>query len=112
MRRFELLGGEPVVVLNRAIPPSLSDEERTLLARLSEANLSEDAEEFVAAGRWDASLESAAADAQDRLKDVLGVEPIIVPPAGAGGEPRKVVRNVAVHLGRRLGVSKQEITWT
>lgn len=112
MRRFELLGGDPLVILNRAIPPSLTEAEITLLQRLSAAPLSEDAEEFVQAGRWDQALEEAAAEAQDRLTDVLGVEPVLVPPSGAGGNPREVVRNVAVHLGRHLGISKRELSWS
>lgn len=111
LRAAELVGASPLVVLNRAIPPSLSDAEKTLLDRLSGEVLAGDAEEFVAAGRWDRVLEEAATDATARLTDALGAPPVIVPPAGAGGNPREVVRNVAIQLGRHLGVAKRDFTW-
>ena len=70
-----------------------------------------DAEEFVAAGRWDRVLEESAAEAQTRITEALGEAPILVPPSGVGGNPREVVRSVAIQLGRHLGVSKHDFTW-
>lgn len=111
LTQAELLGGEPVVVLNRAIAPSLSADEKTLLDRLSQSALTGDAEEFVAAGRWDQVLEASAAEAQARITSALGRAPVLVPPTGVGGNPREVVRNVAIQLGRHLGVSKHDLVW-
>ncbi len=107
----QLLGGKPIVVLNRAIAPSLSVAEKTLLDRLSAEAAPGDAEEFVAAGRWDRVLEESAAEAQTRITEALGEAPILVPPSGVGGNPREVVRSVAIQLGRHLGVSKHDFTW-
>ncbi|MCA9712494.1 MAG: hypothetical protein KDK70_42085, partial [Myxococcales bacterium] len=111
LREHALLGGSPVVVLNRAIPPSLTDDERTLLERLSAAGLVGDAEEFLEAGRWERASEEAVAEAAFRLGQVLGVPPVLVPPAPAAGRERDVLRHVAVQLGRHMGVPRQELAW-
>lgn len=112
LREAELLGADPIVILNRATPPSLSEEERALLARLSKADLDADAEEFVATGRWERSLEDAAVIAERRLTEAFDGPPIIIPPQGAGGNPQAVARRVAVALGRMMGVTKRDLPWT
>lgn len=112
MRRGELLGGDPVLFLNEATLPSLTDDERELIARLDGAELGPLQREFVRAGVWEDRLEQATAEAQVRLRDAFGSEPVLLPPAGAGGQPREVVGKVAVNLGRYAGVSRRELSWT
>lgn len=112
MRKAELVGAEPLIVLNRAVTPSLTEEERTLIDRLSAAELSPEAAEFVAAGRWERELEDDVVGTAARLKGVLDLEPMLIPPFGAGGVPRDVVEAVSIHLGRLVGLSKRELTWT
>lgn len=111
LREHGLLGAEPMVVLNRAIPPSLTDDERTLLDRLSAEGLGGDAGEFLEAGRWERVSEEAVAEAAFRLTDRLKQPPVLVPLAPAAGTERDAVRHVAVQLGRHLGVGKQELAW-
>lgn len=112
MRDNELLGGDPVIFLNRATLPSLTDDERTLLARLDAALLTDEAREFVRAGVWEDRLEQATLLAMARLKDVFDHEPVLVPPVGGGGVPRHVVAQIAASLGRRVGVTRRELPWT
>jgi anion-transporting ArsA/GET3 family ATPase len=111
MKRAEVLGGPPAVFLNRATLPSMTDAERVVIQRLSEAPLDPMAYEFVRAGRWEDQLEQATADSRDRLAQVFPSSPILVPPAGAGGVPRHVVASVAVHLGRQVGVTRRDLPW-
>ncbi|MBT3217488.1 MAG: hypothetical protein HN348_00210 [Proteobacteria bacterium] len=111
-KQYELLGGEPVVFLNRATLPTLTDDERTLLARLSHLELEPLQREFVRAGRWEDTLEQATAISQERLKEAMPIDPILIPPAGAGGEPRRLVGSVAVHLGRQVGITRRDLAWT
>lgn len=111
MRAAGLLGGDPLVVLNRATVPSFTDDERTLLDRLSAAGLGTEAEEFLAAGRWERALEEAAAEAIARLSLHFGAPPVLVAPAGGVRAPRDVVREVAVALGRPLGLARRDLTW-
>jgi arsenite-transporting ATPase len=120
MRQGELVGAEPMIVLNRAVTPSLSEEERTLLDRLSATEsspesaptVSPQAAEFLAAGRWERELEDDVLATSARLHGVLDLEPLLVPPFGAGGVPRDVVEAVSIHLGRLVGMAKRELTWT
>ena len=112
MREAGLEGGNPVVFLNRATLPSLTDEERTLLARLDAADLDPAAREFVRAGVWEDRLEQATAAAMTRLEEAFGHEPVLVPPVGGGGVPRHVVAKLAAALGRHVGVSRRELPWT
>lgn len=112
IRDGNLLGGEPVVVLNRAIAPSFTEDERTLLERLSGTALSGAAEEFVAVGRWELSLETAVQDAIQRFVAVPGLTLQLVPPSGAGGNPRYVVGQVSQLFAAALGVNPEEVAWT
>ncbi len=111
MRKSEILGGEPVVILNKATLPSLTDDERALIAKLGEQELTPLQEEFVRAGRWEDQLEQATAEARDRLTTVFQEPPLLVPPAGAGGVVRLVVAAAAVHLGRQVGVTRRDLSW-
>ena len=111
LSRYELLSRPPVVFLNRATLPTLTDDERTLLGRLAAADLNRIQHEFVRAGRWEDALEQATADSLAGLTQAMPSEPILVPPAAAGGGPREVVGNVAAHLGRLVGVARRELEW-
>lgn len=111
MRVGEVLGGDPVVFLNRATLPSLTDPERDLIARLSTLALDPLALEFVRAGRWEDQLEQATAAARDRLGEAFPGGVVLVPPAGAGGVPRHTVASVAVNLGRQVGVTRRDLPW-
>ena len=113
LARFELLSHPPSVFLNRATLPTLTAEERLLLSRLSSAPLDARQAEFVRAGRWEDELEQGTAESIERLKEVFGSrEVILLPPAQAGGIPRSVVESVAAHLGRWVGLTRRELTWT
>ena len=97
----------PLVVLNRAALPSLSEDERTLLERLEAQpadSLSPAQQELVRAGRWEATLERATAESLTRLDDELGVEVIPVARLGAlggfDGGPARIVQQVASTLAR------------
>jgi anion-transporting ArsA/GET3 family ATPase len=103
-----LLARPPVVVLNRGTRPTLTDDERALLAALSDLDLDDEAAEFVAAGRWEDRLEQATAEALDRLGAALE-PPLLVPPATEGGRPCDVVRSIAVNLGRSVGVTRRDL---
>jgi anion-transporting ArsA/GET3 family ATPase len=112
MAAAALIGGPPVVLLNRATLPSLTTDERSLLARLAEQPLDPVAREFVRAGRWEDRLEQATKTSVDRLRERFGHEPPLIPPAGGGGVPREIVTTVAVHLGRQVGLTRREVQWT
>lgn len=112
LREGLLVGGPPVVFLNRATLPSMTDEERELVRRLGEVETDELGREFVRAGRWEDELEQATAVARDRLAASFTETPVLVPPAGPGGVPRAVVLAIAVHVGRLVGLTRRELPWT
>lgn len=112
MARFGLLDQPGTVLLNKATLPTLTDEERALLGRLSAANLPDDATEFVRAGRWEDELEQATAESRDAIAARLPTTPVLVPPAPPGGTPKGVAEAVAVHLGRSMGLSRRELVWS
>lgn len=112
LAKADVLRKQPVVFLNRATLPSLVDDERELISRLSgAADLTEAQREFVRSGRWEDRLEQATAQAQERLTEQLAEPPVLVPPVGAGHVARDVVVDVAVHLGRHVGVTRRELQW-
>jgi hypothetical protein len=111
MRAARVIGGESVVFLNRATRPSLTAEERELMAQLAALDLDPLAGEFVRAGRWEDQLEQATYEARDRLGQAFSESPVLVPPAEAGGLPRQIVESVSVHLGRLVGVTRRDLPW-
>ncbi|MEN0066049.1 MAG: ArsA-related P-loop ATPase [Myxococcota bacterium] len=111
LKRYEHISGPPVVFLNRATLPTLTDAERDLLGRLQQTELSPDQREFVRAGHWEDELEQATEESQARLAGAIPRPPLLVPPMMAGGTLRDVVAGVAAHLGRWVGVSKRELSW-
>ncbi len=94
----------PHVVLNRAAVPSLTDAERTLLSRLEVELGTGPAAELVLAGKWEAGLEMATAESQQRLAASFGDEPMTFARLGAlggfGGGPQKIVQQMALALTR------------
>jgi anion-transporting ArsA/GET3 family ATPase len=112
MKSHNLLGGAPWVFLNRATLPSLSEPERALLGELAQRGLSAEGREFVRAGLWEDRLEQATGHSQARLREEIGVDPVLVPPTGAGGVPREVVTGIAAFLGRQVGLTRQEVAWS
>ncbi|MEZ4321320.1 MAG: ArsA-related P-loop ATPase [Myxococcota bacterium] len=104
---FGLLGQRPTVFLNRATLPTLTDDERTLLDRLSALELAGPAEEFVRAGRWEDQLEQETHHALTRLEALA--DPVLIPPGTEGGRPCDIVRSIAVSLGRHVGVTRRQL---
>ncbi len=112
MQHYGLLGGDPVVFLNRATLPTLTDEERGLLADLGEEDLGPLQEEFVQAGRWEDELEQATARSRQRLREGTDSEPVLVGPAPPGGKAAAAVLDVAVALGRSAGLTRRDLVWS
>jgi arsenite-transporting ATPase len=113
LQRYELLSHPPVIFLNRATLPTLTQDERALIARLSVVQLQPLQAEFVRAGRWEDELEQGTADSVERLREAFGGrEVVLLPPAPAGGIPKAVVESVAAHLGRWVGLTRRELAWT
>ncbi|MEC7948376.1 MAG: ArsA-related P-loop ATPase [Myxococcota bacterium] len=98
----------PLVALNRSAAPSLSGDEIALLDRLeSDAALSDDpaARELLLAGRWEAGLEEATAQALERLRAELDVNVVHFSRLGAlggyEGGPQRIVQQLAAALARQ-----------
>lgn len=109
LARYELLSQPPLVFLNRATMPSLTDDERELVRRLSAEPLDPIQAEFVRAGRWEDELEQGTAASSERLGEGLHHAPILVPPAPASGAPATAVEAVAAHLGRMVGLTRRDL---
>jgi arsenite-transporting ATPase len=98
----------PLVVLNRAAIPTLTESERELLERLEAATPADRplARELLQAGRWEAGLEASTAEALSRLKlEIQGAEVVSFPRLGSlggfEGGPAQVVRQLAAALARQ-----------
>lgn len=107
LREYDLLGQVPVVFLNRALAPTYTEGELHLLRDLAGLDLDPLAAEFVRAGTWEKGLEQGTAHAIERLREVS--PPVLVPRAQAGSSAARVVREVAVVLGREVGVTRREL---
>lgn len=90
----------PMVVLNRATPPSLSDAERGLLEGLLAAPTEGLAREVVEAGRWEAELEQSTADALLRLREGLSIPVLVLPVLARGEGALRVVGQLTSALAR------------
>ena len=96
----------PKIFLNRSSPPSLTDDEVSLLGRLEAAGLDDPAAaELLQAGRWEEELERATAEALERLQESMGDEVVTFPRLGALGGfargPAKVVEQMSKALSRQ-----------
>jgi len=94
---------QPLVLLNRATPASLSPEEQALLASLDEADVGSEARELVEAGLWEQRLEQATAEALARLRggEAGGPGVVVLPVLGRGEGAAKVVGQLTAALARQ-----------
>lgn len=90
----------PIAVLNRAMRPTLTDEERVLLERLEGAGLSRDPGEILMAARWEARIEAATAEAMRRLRGETDMAVVEIPRLKARDGSAVLVRNVTAALAR------------
>ena len=90
------------VILNRATNPSLEAEERAMLEQLAldTAGTGGAAQELVEAGRWEAGLEEATAEARERLAG-LNTALLSVPVLSRGDGPARVVEQTGAALARQ-----------
>jgi len=89
--------GDPEIVLNRAAPPSFSNDEALLLERLSDSSISDELRALFDAGLWEQTLEKATSNAVLRIEESLGRKPITLPRFGVlggyeGGPPKVVAQ--------------------
>jgi len=112
MRDAKLVGGEPVVLLNRAIPTTWTAEDGLLLDRLSDEATDPASAGLLSAGRWRLAGEAATRDADRRITEALGTAPIPVPMLASGGAPRAAAIAMSQHLGRLAGLSDAVLSWT
>ena len=56
-------------------------------------------------------IEEATATAMHRLSDELGVEALLVPPVAPGADAAGIAGEIAVVLGRSLGITRRELPW-
>ncbi|MES2643742.1 MAG: ArsA-related P-loop ATPase [Myxococcota bacterium] len=94
----------PVVVLNRATPPSLSPAESALLAGLLAGPSDGLAREVLEAGRWEARLESATAESLERLGTELGLPVLVLPVLARGEGALRVVAQLTSAMARTSSV--------
>ncbi len=90
-----------VVVLNRAMPPSLTHEERVFLEALSEKVQGDGhVSELLWAGRWEDALERATEDAQERLQGSIQGKLFFMPQLSQEGGPDPIVQQLAAAFAR------------
>lgn len=94
----------PLVVLNRATPPSLTDAEKAILEKLLAEPTEGFAREVVEAGRWEAELEQSTADALARLREALQVPVLVLPVLARGEGALRVVGQLTAALARNSSV--------
>jgi anion-transporting ArsA/GET3 family ATPase len=94
----------PMVVLNRATPPSLTSEEVRLLSELLLEPSDGLAREVVEAGRWESDLERATADALERLGEELDVPVLVLPVLSRGEGALRIVGQLSSALARNSSV--------
>lgn len=111
-KQHEWTQNPPFLFLNRGTRPTLTEDERALIQALSVQDLAPEAEEFVRAGRWESDLEAATQEATTRLLAHIDATPSVVPSRPNGGRQAQVVEHVAVHLGRDLGLTRRDVSWT
>lgn len=95
---------QPLVLLNRATPASLTPGEQELLSRLDQADVGSEARELVEAGLWEERLERATAEALTRLRGDAGrsgPSVVVLPVLGRGEGAAKVVGQLTAALARQ-----------
>ncbi len=94
----------PMVLLNRATPPSLDPGELALLARMETQSFTGLGAELVGAGRWEADLEAASAASIARLAEQPGLPVLALPVLARTVGPARIVGQVASALARSSSV--------
>lgn len=95
----------PLIILNRTTLPTLDSDERTLLSQLLEQPASDAlAAEVLEAGRWEAELERATADALVRLREQPGLPVLALPVLSRGEGPARLVSQLTSALARASSV--------
>ncbi len=94
----------PIVVLNRATPPSLSAAESALLAALLAQPTDGLAREVLEAGRWEAELEAATEEALARLHTELALPVLVLPVLARGEGALRVVGQLTAAMARASSV--------
>lgn len=90
----------PLVLLNRATPPTLTEAESALLDTLAARELSPLAAEVVGAGTWERNLERGTEDALTRLRDELDLPVLVLPVLARGEGASRVVAQLTAALAR------------
>lgn len=96
----------PMVVLNRSVTPSMTEDEHSLMARLAEEFADDSAvAELVLAGRWESDLEMSTAKALTRLDAETQAHILTLPRLGTlggfQGGPHEIVRQMSNTLARK-----------
>ncbi len=90
----------PLILLNRATPPSLSAAEIALMERLAEGVEPGLAAEVLAAGWWERDLEEATRSALARLREAVSAPIVALPVLARGEGAARVVGQLAAALAR------------
>lgn len=94
----------PLILLNRASPPTFTEAERSLLSALeAEAPPGTAMAEVLGAGRWEEGLEAATGDALARL-EVTHRPVVSLPSLSRADGARKVTTQLAAAMARASGV--------
>ena len=99
----------PLVVLNRAMRPTLTDDERELLSRLEGVEGGADTAEMLKAARWEARQEASTAVAMSRLTSETEMNLVEIPALSAKEGSAPLVRNVAAALARSSNLRSKGI---
>lgn len=94
----------PMVLLNRATPPSLDAGEVALLERLEAEGAEGLAAELIGAARWEADLEAASKTSLERLAEAPGIPVLVLPVLPRTVGPARIVGQVASALARSSSV--------
>lgn len=91
----------PMIVLNRATPPTLSDAERGLLGQLAAKEHDGLAAEVLDAGRWESDLERATGESMARLAGQVDLPVLVLPTLARGEGAAKVVAQMTSAIARQ-----------
>lgn len=90
----------PLVILNRATQPTLTQPESTLIDALVARDLPGLAGEVVGAGAWERDLEQSTADALERLGAEANLPVLTLPVLARGEGAAKVVHQLTAAIAR------------